>query len=284
MGALLAICTGQKEEKGKDQANSVFSSYENGSVSLYRYGDNEQQNGGRRMMMMGDGMIGDSIENDDMYEDEHGYVDVHRYNDEEEDEIERRQLEEQTRLEALVVDASRSMIVVQSRTGFGLGNPAGVGGMMSGGYDDGAQQSNYIAAVTNEFIQSRLLSDVRLDPPIICSYAKAVTNGTTRQHDDAKIFSPYSAGGKGMFEGAIPQTSLSPQSVMDVLSKDQWEYIDLSSLENSSKETTARNQRQLSRSKYSSNDLYFDECAESFLSSVLPYSLFKGSKPIVENL
>ena len=157
--------------------------------------------------------------------------------------------DEQTRLDALVITTSRNMMPVNKGSMFN-----------SQMYYD--YTPNYAMLLPEKLFTRNTLSGVGFDMSTATNTASGVSLSNGKEN-----YNESSNNSIGL--------SVSPQSVIDILSRGRWDSIDLSDLviENTG------NQRPISL------DLFFDECAESFMAASLPTrTLFEELKPIVDNL
>mmetsp|Transcript_9401 Transcript_9401/g.13947 ORF Transcript_9401/g.13947 Transcript_9401/m.13947 type:complete len:239 (-) Transcript_9401:209-925(-) len=238
MGQALSICTGNTEEERK------INGFKNVGVDL------DHDLAGDPHHTTGNSDIHDpynSYNHDEDYLDAHhddvdGYGGHHFVKDADNYNEIRRQMEEQARLDALIVGASRDMILVTK------------GQLLSPIYDP-----SYAGAFLQELRQTRVLATVPVVAKDSLCYANAV-----KSDGNSSTSSPR----------RIPNSITRPTNAMETLTKGRWENIVLGK----------RGAGPGGCGEGINPDVYLDDRAEAFLSSVLPYAIFKGAKPIVENL
>ena len=240
MGNLFSICSGSKSERRHENA---FSTYE----SSIHTANQAALDGTGDVLLDADGRsFASPYQNNNNLD---GSLQQQQQQREEDTEFMRQQLEEQARLDALVIETSRGM------------TPVNKGPMITQVYDP-----NYAAAISQELYRGSILTNVKVEATQqqSSSYAEVVAKnikeGTNEQRPSVSFTTQLSTQHSGV----------SPSSVIEILSSSRWKHIHIGS----------GNEQGASASP----DVYFDECAESFMASVLPYALFKGAKPIVENL
>ena len=248
MGQALSICTGHEEEEHRINGfNSVVDLDHNASDHHHNYhGTGNAIHDSYNTYNEEDYDLDAHAHHNDVdgYSGHHHFVkDADNYN-----EI-RRQMEEQARLDALIVGASRDMMVVTK------------GALVSPIYDP-----SYAGVFLQELRQTRVLTTVPVVVKKNLCYANAVKSKEGNSSSSSRSPHPQ--------QRRIPTGSTRPTNAMETLTKGRWDNIVLGT----------KGVGPGGCGEGINPDVYLDDRAEAFLHSVLPYAIFKGAKPIVENL